>query len=60
MDAFQKSAEKAAVPPREVRRQRALLENLIGPASRRDYANAELSLHELRALAEAADRQGAA
>jgi hypothetical protein len=60
MHAFQKSAESAAVPARELRRQRALLENLIGPESRRDFANVEQSLHELRALAEAADRQGAA
>ena len=60
MEAFQRSAQSAAMPARELRRQRALLENLIGPETLRDYANAELSLSELRALAEAADRQGAA
>jgi hypothetical protein len=57
MQAFQSSAESASVDPRERRRQQALLENLIGPESRRDYTNVARSLQELRALAEAADRR---
>jgi hypothetical protein len=56
MDALKSAAENARIPPRELRRQQALLENLVGPEQRRDYANVSRSLDELLVLAQAADR----
>ena len=56
LEAFLRSAESARIAAREVRRQQALLENLIGPEQRRDYGNITRSLEELRALAGSADR----
>lgn len=56
MAALKRAGESAQVAPRELRRQQALLENLIGPEQRRDYSNIARSLDELRALAQAADR----
>jgi hypothetical protein len=56
MTAFRQAAEIVQVGARDLRRQQALLENLIGPEQRRDYSNIGRSLDELRGLAQAADR----
>jgi hypothetical protein len=56
MAAFKRAAESAQIAPRELRRQQALLENLVGAEQRRDYSNIARSLDELRALAQSADR----
>jgi hypothetical protein len=50
------SAASAGVVPREIRRLQALLENLIGPEPKRDYANIGRALDALRDHAAAADR----
>lgn len=56
MAAFRNATDAANVPAREARRVQALLENLIGPESQRDYSNLARSLSELRSLAQEADR----
>jgi len=58
MNAFLEAAKNARVATHEARHVQSLLENLIGPETQRDYANAALSLKELRGLAESADRHG--
>jgi hypothetical protein len=56
MTAFLQAAESAQITTLKAQRVQVLLENLIGPEPQRDYTNVARSLHELRSLAEQADR----
>jgi hypothetical protein len=56
MSQFRNAAASARIAGREIRKLQALLDNLIGPEQKRDYANMARALEALRAAASEADR----